>query len=90
MPFWLRLETKQPRGEEAALLAAMASADAAAKDAWVADHVSGEERRRFVCKQADAIGDFQAKRRSESSTGSQVLIPGRRSHARALYGHVNS
>ena len=50
MPFWLRLETKQPRGEEAALLAAMASADAAARDAWVADHVSGEERRRFVCE----------------------------------------
>ena len=41
-------------------MAVMASADAAARDAWVADHVSGEERRRFVCEQADAIGDFQA------------------------------
>ena len=60
MPFWLRLDNRQPRGEEAALLAVMASADAAARDAWVADHVSGAERRRFVCTQADAIGDFQA------------------------------
>ena len=60
MPFWLRLEIKAAARGRAALLAAMASADAAARDAWVADHVSGEERRRFVCEQADAIGDFQA------------------------------
>ena len=45
-------------GKRQPVLAVMASADAAARDAWVADHVSGEERRRFVCQQADAIGDF--------------------------------
>ena len=67
--------SKQPRGEEAALLAAMASADAAARDAWVADHVSGEERRRFVCKQADAIGDFQAATLEELDAFTQSWSP---------------
>ena len=38
----------------------MACADAAARDAWVADHVSGEARRREVREKAAAIGDFKA------------------------------
>ena len=56
MPFWLRLETKQPRGAEAALLAAMMPT----LEDWLGENVETEEYRNRVRSVALGLGDLCA------------------------------